>query len=144
MLMRSFYVYRKQFPLILAYAVTIHKCQGLSLNNAIIDLSNKVFSPGLAYVALSRVRSLEGLYHPSSIMVSNSSLEEINRLRSLYRKDLPLYEITGSGKKSTKRNLRLVLMMKHHHLKSLVERNHLKNHTSEKLHRWHVMLKGLK
>ena len=45
MLMRSFYVYRKQFPLILAYAVTIHKCQGLSLNSAIIDLSNKVFSP---------------------------------------------------------------------------------------------------
>ena len=77
MLMRSFYVYRKQFLLILAYAVTIHKCQGLSLNSAIIDLSNKVFSPGMAYVALSRVRSLEGLYltdFDPSIMVSNSSL----------------------------------------------------------------------
>ena len=56
--LRSFYVYRKQFLHILAYAVTIHKCQGLSLNNAIIDLSNKVFSPGMAYVALSRVRLL--------------------------------------------------------------------------------------
>ena len=38
MVMKNFYVYRKQFPLILAYAVTIHKCQGLSLDCAIIDL----------------------------------------------------------------------------------------------------------
>lgn len=113
MLMKSFFIYRKQFPLILAYAVTIHKCQGLSLNCAIIDLSNKIFSPGMAYVALSRVRSLDGLYltdlDPSSIMVSNSCLEEINRLRSLYRKDLPLYEITESNKKTTKRNLTITL-----------------------------------
>ena len=67
MLMKTFYVYRKQFPLILVYAVTIHKCQGLSLDSAIIDLSSKVFSPGMAYVALSRVRSLSGLHliqHP--------------------------------------------------------------------------------
>ena len=39
MLMKSFYVCRKQFPLILAFAVTIHKCQGLSPDSAIIDLS---------------------------------------------------------------------------------------------------------
>jgi len=54
MVMKNFYVYRKQFPLILAYAVTIHKCQGLSLDCAIIDLSNQVFTAGMAYVALSR------------------------------------------------------------------------------------------
>ena len=112
MLMKSFFIYRKQFPLILAYAVTIHKCQGLSLNCAIIDLSNKVFSPGMAYVALSRVRSLDGLYltdfDPSSIMVSNSCLEEINRLRSIYRKDLPLYEII-ENKKGPKRKLTIML-----------------------------------
>ena len=112
MLMKSFFIYRKQFPLILAYAVTIHKCQGLSLNCAIIDLSNKVFSPGMAYVALSRVRSLDGLYltdfDPSSIMVSNSCLEEINRLRSIYRKDLPLYDII-ENKKGPKRKLTIML-----------------------------------
>ena len=62
MVMKNFYVYRKQFPLILAYAVTIHKCQGLSLDCAIVDLSDEVFSEGMAYVALSRVRSLTGLY----------------------------------------------------------------------------------
>ena len=113
MLMRSFYIYQKQFPLILAYAVTIHKCQGLSLNSAIIDLSSKVFSPGMAYVALSRVRSLDGLYltdfDPSSIMVSNSSLEEINRLHSTYRKDLPLYEITESSRKTIKREFNIAV-----------------------------------
>ena len=46
--MKNFFVYRKQFPLILAFAVTIHKCQGLSLDCAILDLSDKVFSPGMA------------------------------------------------------------------------------------------------
>ena len=130
MLMKTFYIYRKQFPLILAYAVTIHKCQGLSLNSAIIDLSNKVFSPGMAYVALSRVRSLDGLYltdfDPSSIMVSDSCLEEINRLRSIYRKDLPLYEINI---KATKRRFKIAV----HHLKSLVKWYHLVKDAREKL-----------
>ena len=78
-LMKTFYVYRKQFPL---YAVTIHKCQGLLLDSAIIDLSSKVFSAGMAYVALSRVRSLNGLhltdFDLASIIVSTSCLEEIN------------------------------------------------------------------
>ena len=41
-------VYREEFPLILAYAVIIHKCQGLSLDCAIGNLSNKVFSVGMA------------------------------------------------------------------------------------------------
>ena len=60
--MKNFYIYKWLFPLILAYAVTIHKCQGLSLDCAIIDLSEEVFSDGMAYVALSRVRSLDGLF----------------------------------------------------------------------------------
>ena len=47
--MKNFYVYCKQFPLILAYAVTIHKCQGLSLDCAIVDLSEEVFNDIKAY-----------------------------------------------------------------------------------------------
>lgn len=50
-----------QYPLRLAWAVTVHKSQGLSLDAAIIDLG-QAFTPGMGYVALSRVRSLEGLY----------------------------------------------------------------------------------
>ena len=52
---------RTQFPLSLSWAATIHKVQGLTLSNAVIDIGNDVFSPGMSYVTLSRVKSLNGL-----------------------------------------------------------------------------------
>uniref|UniRef100_A0A1X7VTR4 OTU domain-containing protein n=1 Tax=Amphimedon queenslandica TaxID=400682 RepID=A0A1X7VTR4_AMPQE len=102
MLSKNLYIQRKQFPLILSYAITIHKCQGLSLDAAIIDLSTDVFGDGMAYVALSRVRTLNGLHllslDPLSVKVSNPCINEINRLRSKFRNDLPQIK-KSKGKK---------------------------------------------
>jgi ATP-dependent DNA helicase PIF1 len=63
-----------QFPLRLAWAVTIHKSQGKTYDRAVIDLGSGAFAPGQTYVALSRLTSLDGLYlsrplRPSDIRV---------------------------------------------------------------------------
>uniref|UniRef100_A0A1X7TXA6 DNA helicase Pif1-like 2B domain-containing protein n=1 Tax=Amphimedon queenslandica TaxID=400682 RepID=A0A1X7TXA6_AMPQE len=89
MLSKNLYIHRKQFTLILSYAIIIHKCQGLSLDTATIDLLTDVFGDGMAYVALSRVCTLNGLnllsFDPLSVEVSSPCINEINCLKSKFR-----------------------------------------------------------
>ena len=60
----SFQATRTQFPLTLTWAVTIHKCQGLTLSEIVIDMTcaKGKFKPGEAYVAFSRVKTLDKLH----------------------------------------------------------------------------------
>lgn len=55
-------VYRVQIPLRLAYAITTHKSQGATVDCALIDIGDKIFEYGQAYVAMSRVKNMNSLY----------------------------------------------------------------------------------
>ncbi|NYF09361.1 hypothetical protein HDC94_000517 [Leifsonia sp. AK011] len=77
-----------QFPLRLAWAVTIHKSQGKSYDRAIIDLGARSFAPGQTYVALSRLTDLEGLYmtrplRPSDIIVDENVVRFMDRVTAI-------------------------------------------------------------
>ena len=75
-----------QIPFMLAYSITIHRCQGISLDKAILDLAD-CFCNHMVYVALSRVRSLEGLYlhsfDPKKITVNEKLLDFINEIETI-------------------------------------------------------------
>lgn len=65
----------KQIPLRLAWAVTVHKSQGQTYDEVIIDMGSGAFSSGHTYVALSRVRSLEGLYLTKPIRIKDIQVD---------------------------------------------------------------------
>ena len=81
-----------QFPLTLSWATTIHKVQGLTLDDIVVDIQG-CFSPGQAYVACSRVKSLEGLYilnyNPSAIKQSDKVEKEMARLSTQLVETVP-------------------------------------------------------
>ncbi|KAJ8333994.1 hypothetical protein SKAU_G00413130 [Synaphobranchus kaupii] len=79
---------RTQFPLTLAWGCTIHKVQGKTLDTIVVSMQRqRRFMPGQAYVALSRVKSLQSLFllgfNPDAIRVNPAVLQEMERLNTL-------------------------------------------------------------
>lgn len=78
---------RTQIPLILAWSYTIHKSQGCTLDYAICDIGPSCWLEGMAYVALSRVRSSQGLFlsefYPPTIKAHPSALEYVRKIESI-------------------------------------------------------------
>lgn len=76
----------KQIPLILAWAITIHKSQGSTLELAEIDIGNGIFECGQSYVALSRIKDIEGLYlisfNPLKIKISKKVQDYYKKLKN--------------------------------------------------------------
>jgi ATP-dependent DNA helicase PIF1 len=92
-----------QYPLRLAWAITVHKSQGMSLDAAEIDLSNS-FERGMGYVALSRVRSLQGLFlkglNDMALKVNEEVLEFDKKFRELSKTNSFHIKTMGEAKLS--------------------------------------------
>lgn len=77
-------VSREQYPLRLAYGITIHKSQGMTLEKLIVDCK-RIFECGQVYVALSRIKTLDGLYlksfNPRKVVANEQVIEFYERLK---------------------------------------------------------------
>lgn len=85
---------RCQFPIQNCYALTVHKTQGLTLNDISVSLDDQIFSPGQAYVALSRCPNWDNIQiatlSRSAFMIDPTVINEYNRLERVAQNPLPI------------------------------------------------------
>lgn len=96
----------KQFPIKLAWAITIHKSQGLTFDHVVIDAA-KAFTHGQTYVALSRCRTFQGIVLTSQLTESAVIVDEV--VRDFYRKVHEM-QITSSQLESMRLDYHLSLV----------------------------------
>uniref|UniRef100_A0A1X7VE28 ATP-dependent DNA helicase n=1 Tax=Amphimedon queenslandica TaxID=400682 RepID=A0A1X7VE28_AMPQE len=98
-----------QFPLTLALATTIHKVQGLTLEQIVVNMKGGKFNAGQAYVAFSRVKFIEGLhilnFNVSSIVKSDAGDEEMERLKDNLLPSLPQLQCVSLCSNHTTKSL---------------------------------------
>ena len=85
---------RRQYPIQNCYALTVHKTQGLTLNNVSVSLDDQIFSNGQAYTALSRYPKWENIQimalNKNAFMVDQNVISKYNRLETLATTPLPI------------------------------------------------------
>lgn len=101
-----------QVPLMWAWAITIHKIQGATLDCAQIDIGKQVFECGQTYVALSRIKSLDGLhissFDPLTIHANPKVIEYYNQILDI-QNDKPIVSVNEESEKKLKKNSKIIV-----------------------------------